>query len=90
MERTSAMKSGFRIDAWEKRRIGFHRDAPSSPITIGPIDAVCDRTALAALPEGMRARYAAHLAAPTGGASQLLACCDYDVIPIRRGSSPAG
>lgn len=46
--------------------------------TLGPVDAVYDRAALVALPEGMRARYAAHLVALTGGAPQLLVCYDYD------------
>ena len=45
---------------------------------LGPVDAVYDRAALVALPEGMRARYAAHLSALTGGARQLLVCYDYD------------
>lgn len=46
--------------------------------TLGPVDAVYDRAALVALPETMRARYAAHLAAMTGGAPQLLICFEYD------------
>lgn len=39
---------------------------------LGPVDAVHDRAALIALPPDMRARYAAHLTALTGGAPQLL------------------
>lgn len=46
--------------------------------TLGPVDAVYDRAALVALPEGMRERYAAHLAAITGRAPQLLVTFDYD------------
>lgn len=46
--------------------------------TLGQVDAVYDRAALVALPEGMRGRYAAHLAAITGGAPQLLVCYVYD------------
>jgi len=46
--------------------------------TLGPVDAIYDRAALVALPEGMRARYAAHLGAMTGYAPHLLICCVYD------------
>ena len=46
--------------------------------TLGQVDAVYDRAALVALPEGMRERYAAHLAAITGRAPQLLVTFDYD------------
>lgn len=46
--------------------------------TLGPVDAVYDRAALVALPEGMRELYAAHLAAITGRAPQLLVTFDYD------------
>lgn len=45
---------------------------------LGPVDAVFDRAALVALPEAMRGRYAAHLAAITAGAPQLLVCFEYD------------
>ena len=45
---------------------------------LGPVDAVYDRAALVALPEEMRARYAAHVASITGRAPQLLISFDYD------------
>lgn len=45
---------------------------------LGPVDAVYDRAALVALPEGMRRDYAAHLMALTGSAPQLLIALDYD------------
>ena len=45
---------------------------------LGPVDAVYDRTALVALPEEMRRRYAAHLAGITAGAPQLLVTFEYD------------
>ncbi|MCX7302017.1 MAG: thiopurine S-methyltransferase [Rhodobacterales bacterium] len=45
---------------------------------IGPVDAIYDRAALVALPEGMRTRYAPHLHEITGGAQQLLICFEYD------------
>ncbi|MCL4123887.1 UNVERIFIED_CONTAM: hypothetical protein GTU68_054197 [Idotea baltica] len=43
-----------------------------------PVDAVFDRAALVALPEGMRERYARHLSEVTGAAVQLLITFDYD------------
>ncbi len=43
-----------------------------SAAQLGPVDAVYDRAALIALPGALRPRYAAHLAALTGGAPQLL------------------
>lgn len=46
--------------------------------TLGPVDAIYDRAALVALPESLRARYAAHLMPLTGTAPQLLICYDYD------------
>lgn len=46
--------------------------------TLGAVDAVYDRAALVALPEPVRARYAAHLIALTGGAPQLLLTFEYD------------
>lgn len=46
--------------------------------TLGPVDAVYDRAALVALPDDMRARYAAHLADITGRAQQLVICFEYD------------
>lgn len=46
--------------------------------TLGPVDAVFDRAALIALPQEMRARYAAHLAAITGHAPQILVTLVYD------------
>ena len=45
---------------------------------LGPVDAVYDRAALVALPEGMRRRYAAHLAGITAVAPQLLVTFEYD------------
>lgn len=45
---------------------------------LGPVGAVYDRAALVALPEEMRASYAAHLVAVTGGAPQLLIAFEYD------------
>jgi thiopurine S-methyltransferase len=45
---------------------------------LGPVDAVYDRAALIALPEAMRARYAAHLMAITETAPQFLIGLDYD------------
>jgi len=45
---------------------------------LGPVDAVYDRAALVALPEEMRRRYAAHLAALTARAPQLLVTFEYD------------
>ena len=45
---------------------------------LGAVDAVYDRAALVAFPAGMRERYAAHLAAITNGAPQLLLCLQYD------------
>jgi len=46
--------------------------------SLGPVDAIYDRAALVALPEGMRTQYAQHLIAITGGAAQLLITFDYD------------
>ena len=45
---------------------------------LGAIDAVYDRAALVALPDAMRARYAAHLAEITARAQQLVICFEYD------------
>ncbi|NCQ23397.1 MAG: thiopurine S-methyltransferase [Rhodobacteraceae bacterium CG17_big_fil_post_rev_8_21_14_2_50_63_15] len=45
---------------------------------LGAVDAVYDRAALVALPEAMRGRYAAHLAAITAHAPQLLITFEYD------------
>ena len=45
---------------------------------LGPVDAVYDRAALVALPEGMRARYAGRLAGITACAPQLLVTFEYD------------
>lgn len=44
---------------------------------LGPIHAIHDRAALFALPPQVRAHYAKHLVALTGGAPQLLNCLDY-------------
>lgn len=46
--------------------------------TLGPVDAVFDRAALVALPEAMRAGYAAHVGTITGRAPQLLVTFVYD------------
>lgn len=45
---------------------------------LGAVDAVYDRAALVALPDGMRPRYAAHLADVTGRAPHLLLAFVYD------------
>ena len=45
---------------------------------LGPVEAVFDRAALVALPEGMRAQYARHIAEITGRAPQLLVSFTYD------------
>ena len=45
---------------------------------LGPVDGVYDRAALVALPPDLRARYAAHLAAVTDAAPQLVLCFEYD------------
>ncbi|QIB33041.1 thiopurine S-methyltransferase [Ancylobacter pratisalsi] len=46
--------------------------------TLGKVDVVYDRAALVALPEPLRDRYAAHLAALTAHAPQLLITLEYD------------
>jgi len=56
--------------------VGDIFDLPSE--TLGVVDAIYDRAALVALPEGLRDSYAAHVHAITGGAAQLLVCFDYD------------
>ncbi len=43
-----------------------------------PVDAVYDRAALVALPEGLRQQYALHLTKITNRAPQLLLCIEYD------------
>lgn len=45
--------------------------------TLGAVDAVYDRAALVALPAEMRPRYAAHLAAITGKARQIVITFEY-------------
>lgn len=45
---------------------------------LGAVDAVYDRAALIALPEGMRQGYAAQLRQITAAAPQLLICLEYD------------
>ena len=45
---------------------------------LGPVDAVYDRAALVALPQPLRRRYAAHVAAITARAPQLLITFVYD------------
>jgi len=49
-----------------------------SPERLGPVDAAYDRAALVALPEEVRARYAAHLKALVGQQPQLLITFRYD------------
>lgn len=49
-----------------------------TPELLGPVDAIYDRAALVALPQDMRARYAAHLMALTAHAPQLLISFEYD------------
>jgi thiopurine S-methyltransferase len=46
--------------------------------SLGPVDAIYDRAALVALPDGVRAKYAAHLLHLTGAAPQLLVSLEYD------------
>lgn len=46
--------------------------------TLGPVDAVCDRAALVALPAEMRAGYVRHVAQITNKAPQLLVTFEYD------------
>ncbi len=46
--------------------------------TLGPVDAVYDRAALVALPEGMRDQYTAHLKSLTALAPQLVIGYEYD------------
>lgn len=45
---------------------------------LGPVDAIYDRAALVALPEGIRPRYTEHLIVVTGQAPQLLITWVYD------------
>jgi len=45
---------------------------------IGPVDAIYDRAALVALPDGLRDRYAKHLTDITDTAQQLLICFEYE------------
>ena len=49
-----------------------------TPALLGPVDAIYDRAALVALPQDMRARYAAHLTTLTAQAPQLLISFEYD------------
>ncbi|MEM9059360.1 MAG: thiopurine S-methyltransferase [Pseudomonadota bacterium] len=46
--------------------------------TLGPVDAVYDRAALVALPDGMRGQYARHLVEITATAPQFLLTFTYD------------
>jgi thiopurine S-methyltransferase len=46
--------------------------------TLGHVDAVYDRAALVALPDALRAQYAAHLMQITSTAPQLLICYEYE------------
>jgi len=45
---------------------------------LGPVDAIYDRAALVALPEGLRSRYAAHLMEIADHAPQLVIAYEYD------------
>ncbi|HWV47218.1 MAG TPA: thiopurine S-methyltransferase [Nitrospira sp.] len=45
---------------------------------LGPVDAVYDRAALVAFPEGLRKRYTVHLTEVTKKSPQLLICYEYD------------
>lgn len=68
------------VDQWSAKDIDiFVGDifAVSRKI-LGPVDAVYDRAALVAFPEGMRNRYTAHLTEITDKAPQLLITYDYD------------
>jgi thiopurine S-methyltransferase len=49
-----------------------------SATVLGPVDAIYDRAALVALPEGMRSRYTVHLTQVTHTAPQLLITYEYD------------
>jgi len=49
-----------------------------SPDRLGAVDAIYDRAALVALPEGTRDRYTTHLIDLTQAAPQLLICFEYD------------
>ncbi|WHZ23772.1 MAG: Thiopurine S-methyltransferase [Nitrospira sp.] len=49
-----------------------------TPEILGPVDAVYDRAALVALPQAMRARYAAHLTTLTAHVPQLLISFEYN------------
>jgi thiopurine S-methyltransferase len=64
--------SATNIDIW----VGDIFDLSSK--MLGPVDAIYDRAALVALPEGMRNRYTAHLIKITDRAPQLLICYEYD------------
>ena len=46
--------------------------------SLGPVDAIYDRAALVALPEGMRHQYTQHLIRLTNAAAQLLITFEYD------------
>ena len=45
---------------------------------LGPVDAIYDRAALVALPEGMRQQYTTHLMQITNGAPQFVICFEYE------------
>lgn len=49
-----------------------------TPEILGAVDAVYDRAALVALPQTVRPRYTAHLAAITHAAPQFLICFEYE------------
>ena len=50
---------------------------------LGPVDAVYDRAAMIALPEGMRRRYVAHVITLTDTAPQLLISIEYDPAELK-------
>jgi thiopurine S-methyltransferase len=54
-----------------------------TPELLKPVDAVYDRAALVALPQGMRTQYTSHLIDITDAVPQLMICYEYDqrVIP---------
>ena len=49
-----------------------------SATILGPVDAIYDRAALVALPEGMRRQYTSHLMQITNRAPQFVICFEYD------------
>jgi thiopurine S-methyltransferase len=74
------IKAMGKVSRWSADRIDifvgdiFHL----SRSDLSPVEAIYDRAALVAFPEGMRGRYAAHLMEITDRAPQLLICFEYD------------